>query len=92
MQDSGEELASPASRRVEGGAGCGGGRTVAIGDGNRRFLVEAVLANSGLCGLRQNPNYFQLRGRSGGDSCPGQGFPPRLRPASFFAGFAYLRC
>lgn len=70
-------------------AGCGGGWTVAIGDSNRCFLVEAALANSGLCGLRQNPNYFQLGDCS--DSCSEQGLLSRLRNLPpLLAGFGYL--
>lgn len=62
-------------------AGCRRGWTVAIGDGNRCFLMEAALANSGLCGLRQNPNYFQLGDCS--DSCSEQGLLSQLRNLHF---------
>ena len=70
-------------------AGCGGGWTVAIGDGNRCIPVEAAVANSGLCGLRQNANYFQLGDCS--DSCSEQGLLSWLRNLPpLLAGFGYL--
>lgn len=62
------ERALPASWRVETAAWMGvGAELLPLEMATDASWWRLSLANSGLCGLRQNPNYFQLEDCS--DSC-----------------------